>query len=241
MSDAIHLIEKTIKDQKFSLPISIVRDEAIEKRFFIFVEKNKEEEYLIQEKFLDSGIKKLHEMNYSIEIILTGNDNRDAESGIRAILKKKYDDCAENCFLSIEKNSAHVWIIPKPNITKENVQDIENSIRPFLEALDLKLGRINLTTGENLPSRTALILIIRTISPAKPEDLTSILQKRGFSIPSETWLSHRLDTLRKSGFIVRLKNGSYALTALSLKILGTSRNRKSPDIARFLALARKGG
>ena len=57
-------------------------------------------------------------------------------------------------------------------------------------------------------------------------------------MPSEGWMAHMADSLRKSGLVVRLKSGKYALSLAGLMALGSAKNAKSPDISRLLDLAR---
>ena len=110
-----------------------------------------------------------------------------------------------------------------------------------LKLYGLSLQDIRLTTLENLPSRFACLRILRTIAPANLQMLKTEIESREFSVPSKSWLSKLLDTLRKNGLVLRQKNQNYALTLNGLKSLGTSKKRNSPDITRMLALSQRGG
>ena len=81
---------------------------------------------------------------------------------------------------------------------------------------------------------------IRLLAPVSVEDLSAALVNRRFSVPSRDWVSRMLDGLRKGGFVVRRSDEKYVLTFQSLKALGSAKSRRSPDVRRFLDLARRG-
>ena len=109
-----------------------------------------------------------------------------------------------------------------------------------MNLVGLKLGVVSLTTDEVLPSKLAILTIIRAEAPVAPQRILELLSAKGLSVPSMDWLSRQLDAYRKSGDVVRLATGSMALTKKALHVLGTKKNRASPDISRLLAMARGG-
>ena len=48
------------------------------------------------------------------------------------------------------------------------------------------------------------------------------------------------DAMRKNNLVLRRHDGTYVLSRKALELLGTRKHRRSPDVGRFLALARQG-
>ncbi|MCV9997585.1 hypothetical protein OE766_04945 [Pararhizobium sp. YC-54] len=226
------------------LPLSgrIISDIFDETHFYVFVvtERDENNHQVPSNRKLDLIANEFKNNSMNIEFILTGADNRDVEAGVRASLLHSFGDFVRNSFLSVVARSAHIWIEPKGPIPANVLSEIKDKLKILLDSFGLSLGELYFTSAENLPSKFACLNIIRLIAPADLPAIADKLKSKGFSVPSHAWMSRMLDNLRKSGLIVRLKSGGYALSMNALKSLGTAKNRNSPDITRILALAKSG-
>jgi hypothetical protein len=210
--------------------------------FFAFIEvtRNSENLQVPSNKELIAAQEELKELGLSVEFILTDADRQDIEVGLRASMLHSFGEIVRNAFLTVHGNLAQVWLVPKEAIAPEKMNEIEDKVRLFLGVFDLQIGAISLTSTANLPSKFVCLKTVRQIAPASLEGVMQALHSKGFTIPSENWMSRMFDNLRKSGFVVRLKSGGYVLSIDGLKALGTSKNRQSADITRILAMARSG-
>lgn len=177
----------------------------------------------------------------SIEFLLQQGGQDEVEVGLRATLLHSHIEHIRNAFVSFNKNLVTVWIEPKRPLENEIIRQLEERSKAFLSLLDFQLEALAITADHSLPSTYALLTSIRQLAPAEFDQILSDAVGRGFSIPSQDWLSRKLDVMRKEGRIVRLRNAKYALTKFSLHQLGTTKGRDSPDIRRLLELARQGG
>lgn len=182
----------------------------------------------------------LKALGSSIEFIVSDTLTNDAEAGLRATLLANHPDLVRNVFLSMEDDSARVWIDPKPEFSGGS-DDVMRSVRSYFEFLNIELDSVALTNSDNLPSNFAILRLLRAVAPVILSDFSSALQGKGFTVPSEDWLRRKLESLRKKGQVVWIKGEaehlhSYALTLSGLKSLGTEKRRSSPDVARLLAI-----
>lgn len=185
--------------------------------------------------------KELRALDVLVEFILTYEESKSVEQGLRATILHSHIDKIRNLFVSVHAAKADVWIEPKGSIEPESLKAIEDRAKAFLGLFEIELASLKLTTEEILPSKLALLTVIRQSAPASLTAITTELSHRKLTVPSRDWLDRRLDALRKSDQVVRLNTGEYALTQSSLKALGTAKNRSSPDISRLLALSKRGG
>jgi len=174
-----------------------------------------------------------------VEFMLKNSYALDIEAGLRATLLHHHIDAIRNVFFSADKKGAHVWIEPKRKFTEEETVDVTRRSTVYLASLDLNLVTLRTTIDENLPTKFVCLKMIRQMSPIHIESLMAQLVAADFTVPSVDWLLRRIDSIRRSGLLVRLSNGSYVLSLEGLRSLGTTKNRRSPDIARLLALARR--
>ena len=188
-----------------------------------------------------SGVtKELLENEIVVEFILNDISNADFETGLRATLLHAFPGSIRNSFLSVGKIGAVVWIVPKSVAVREHLDLITNRISIYLENANIALSEVKLTVDENLPSRTAILSELRIAAPTTSEHLAERLSAKGFSAPPIDYLNRHLDALRRANQVIRRKDAHYCLTASALKVLGTVKRRSSPDITRFLDLARRG-
>jgi len=165
---------------------------------------------------------------------------RDVEHGLRTTLLLSFNDHIRNVFIATEKNNVNIWFEQKQAQIDENtLLKIREKAQIYLSNIDLELNSISSLNSLNTPSKTAILNAVRITSPGTIDSISQNLRSKGFDIPSEDWVKRKVDALRKSKQILRLSNGSYALTLQTLKLLGSQVSRNSLDIQRFLALARR--
>lgn len=179
-------------------------------------------------------------IGYKIAFVVVDGDRSDLDGSLKTMLFGKFSDKVRNSFAAFSKGKADVWIEPKRVLTGEENAEVQSAISDFLSFLSIELKSVDITQAENIPTSTAILRTLRTFSPCTMETLSAELVLRKFTVPNEIWMNHALDRLRKTGQIVRRKNGDYFLSLKGLTALGTQKNRLSPDIVRALALAKKG-
>jgi hypothetical protein len=189
---------------------------------------------------LRSASARLKARGLNVEFLLRYEHAEEIEPALRATLLHGHIDHIRNAFVSLSSDEARVWVEPKRALSIEELHQIKHRAKTFLALFDIRLTEVLLTSEELLPSRFAMLTAIRQLAPADISDLALALTRRSLPVPSIDWLVRRLDSMRKSGDIVRLANGKYVLTRYALYRLGTAKNKMSPDVARLLALARRG-
>lgn len=182
----------------------------------------------------------LGQLGVNVQFLLRHERSEEIELGLRATILHSHIDHVRNVFASLEPARARVWIEPKHTLTEDQLLEIKARAHAFLQLFDITLAAILLTTEELLPSKLAMLSVIRQLSPASLPDIAQELARRGLPVPSTDWLARRLDALRKSSDVVRQSGGTYVLTRGALHRLGTVKSRRSPDLSRLLALARRG-
>ena len=185
-------------------------------------------------------VDRLSKQEVSLEFILRNTTYDDIEGGARATLIHSFDSKIRSIFLTVDRNDADLWIVPKDQSIRDSMADIVAASENYFANTALQLKSVRLTVDENLPTRTAILSAIRLSAPASVEAITAELTARQFVVPPTPWVPRALDALRRNGLVVRRKDGLYALSFAALKGLGSERNRRSPDIMRFLDLARRG-
>jgi hypothetical protein len=220
----------------------IARDGSDGIHFYVFIEvsRNSKNHQVPSNKKLDELREGLAVLGTRIEFILTDIKKQDIEKGVRASLLHTFGTLLRNSFLSTNGKKAHVWVEPKKDISEIEFAKIKEKTVVTLSLYGLVLETLRLTKDDKLPSKTACIKTLRGIAPANLERIASCLREQTFTVPSTEWLARVFDSLRKTGFVVRLTSGKYALSLVGLKALGTAKNARSPDLARLLDLARQG-
>lgn len=189
---------------------------------------------------LHSAAKALGEAGVKVEFLLRYEEAEAIESGLRATILHSHIDHIRNIFVSFQFSKAKVWLEPKHPLEPALIIELEGRAQTFLALFDIELSELFLTTEQILPSKIAILTTIRQFAPASLTAIAVELHKRNLTVPSPDWLVRRLDSLRKSAHVVRLASGEFVLTTYSLHRLGTAKNRRSPDISRLLALAKRG-
>lgn len=239
---SLRKIEELLVSRGLTLSGPLAKHDGDSKSVFVFINISRDIDghqkpsnlYLkkIRDEFETQGVK----INY----ILNNNSDYDLVSGLRATLLNAFPDHVRNAFLTLDRRSAVVWIVPKVSGIREIKEKITSRVKTYLENADIALEAIRLTVDENLPTRTAILSELRIAAPATTEVLIFRLTEKGFTEPPKDYVNRHLDALRKSNQVVRKKDGNYCLTANALKVLGTVKRRSSPDITRLLDLARRG-
>lgn len=221
----------------------IAKDAFKANRFVVFVdvERDKENRQVPSNKLLNGIKEEILKEGVTVEFVLTDANQQDIEAGFRASILHSFGDFVRNAFLTIDGNNVVAWIAPKVKIQADVLPGIEDRTKLFLSNYELELSALEFTSDANLPGKFVCLQVARLKSPATVSELTLALLEKGFAIPSENWTSRVLDSLRKSGFVIRQKSGKYVVTLAGLKALGTQKNRRSPDVGRMLALARSQG
>jgi hypothetical protein len=218
---------------------SIVNDAAGSGRLYVFVGvvRDSENHQVPSNRKLIEAKAILAERGVDIEFILTDEQQKDAEAGLRATLLHSFGGVLRNVFLSTEGRRANVWLDLKTAVESQSLTEINAKAAVFLNEVGLELQALSATASQNLPSKTACLRTIRQLAPVLPSRLITDLRAREFVIPSDDWMARRLDLLRKAGVVIRLQDGRYALSMAGLTALGSAKDASSPDITRLLALA----
>lgn len=218
---------------------ALVQDAAQDGRLYVFVTvtRNSENRQVPSNAALQGAKEQLGLLGAKVDFVLIDGQQRDIETGLRATLLHSFPNEIRNSFLSLVKNNATVWLDAKRELETGTLTEIKEKIKVFLDQFEMVLESLDTTSGQNLPSKTVILRAIRQLSPVSVESLAGHLTGRDFSVPSRDWMVRRLDAIRKSGLIVRLHSGLYTLSLNGLRLLGTAKNRSSPDISRLLALA----
>ena len=236
-------VEQFLLDAGIPVSGSAIRDSEGEGIYYVFVEVRRDIRGRQEPSnaALDIAKATLGDMGATVDFILTDGTMRDAEAGLRATLLHSFGGSVRNSFLSTRGREAFVWVVPKRVLGDAELNEISAKAKIFLEEVGLVLRQLTTTTGENLPSRMRCLATLRQAAPATHLQLAVLLRGQGFVVPSDDWMARRLDVLRKSGQVVRMRSGRYAVSLAALKGLGTVKGPSSPDISRLLALASSRG
>lgn len=234
-------IVQVLNDSNIPVLGKVIEDSYENFYVYVPISRDSTQKQVPSNRVLNIAIEALSSQDIKINFLLTDAHFQDIESGLRATLLHSFGKIARNVFTSISKKDVDVWIDSKVSeIIKADRDNMEVKVKKFLEGFNLNLRSLSSLNDINLPSKMAILKTIRLKSPASKDEIINELRCKGFEIPSDDWMNRKLDLFRKSKNILRLKNGKYALTYVSISALGSSIGRASPDIERFLALARAG-
>ncbi|MCE4535804.1 hypothetical protein LXT12_00835 [Pelomonas sp. P7] len=220
---------------------SIVKDSGPQGVIFvrIAVVRDGENKQRPSNRLLSEIKEELRNVGYSVEFLLSDPHGIDMEGGLRATLMHAFGSDVRNVFLSLNERSANVWLEAKRRLDESALGAIKTRAVLYLADLSITLSGFTLTTNENVPSDLVILKTLRQIAPATEGEVKRMLGRR-FDVPSDDWMKRRLDALRKAGKVVWIAEGKFACSLVATRALGTIKGRGSPDIARLLALARKG-
>jgi hypothetical protein len=173
------------------------------------------------------------------EYLLIDETAQQLEEGVRASLINSFPSLVRNSYLTVTDGVAQVWVEKKKDLSDDERARLTEHVRTYARLFNLRGASLHVTSDFALATPTEVLRAIRRLAPANCEQICRELEDRGFSVPSLQWVNHRFDLLRKGGLIVRMSDRTYALTRKALHQLGTIKNKRSPDIGRLLALARR--
>lgn len=192
-------------------------------------------------KILSDLKNELTAIGVHIDYLLVDRESKSIEDGLRGSLITSFPALVRNSFVTVESGVAHVWLDGKKDPTEADHQKIRSLVQRYIEISSLRGFDVHFISEEQVATNTEVLSVIRRVSPVGCDDLRSYLQEAGFSVPSLEWINKKFDALRKAGLVVRLSDRTYVLTYEALHRLGTRKTRRSPDVGRLLALARRGG
>lgn len=175
------------------------------------------------------------------EVILFQNDaQKELESGFYQILSRKFDGQIISLYISFRDKFVVDGFIEVANLTAQLQTEISEHFNSILKDAELQLGSLYwLDSPADFPTIVALLRVLKVLQPVSLKELTVEIQKDYGSV-SDKWLNHKLDQLRKKGFILRQKiNSTYVLSGDALRVIPAGARRTSSDIERALALGRK--
>lgn len=175
-----------------------------------------------------------------VTIILANRGDEDIANSIKSLLIRRFGEDIRNVFSRIEGGKVTVWVETKGATSNNTTNDMMSPVSGMIKQFGLELRSFINTSELNLPSETVCIATVRKLAPTLPLDVIKELHQRGFEVPGEEWLVRILDKWRKRGLIHRQSSGAYILTIRGLRDLGSGKNRRSPDVVRSLAMARRG-
>jgi hypothetical protein len=240
--DESHLVRALIVASGIPIAGSVIRDARPGNWYFAIVPVSRDNKGRQEpsSKRLEEARAGLHAQGYQVNFVESEPQTIDVEGGLRAALTTAYGDSAVSVAVAFQGRRATVWVeMADAVMSEDTVVAVREKIASYFASFDVADPAVQITPRENLPSIFACLRSIRQLAPVDNETLCAALQAAGFTVPSLEWLSHRLDAMRKSGRLVRLRNGTHTLTSDALQRLGTTKERTSPDVTRLLALARR--
>lgn len=175
------------------------------------------------------------------EVILFQNDaQKELESGFYRILNRKFDGQIISLYISFQEKSIVDGFIEVANLSEHLQIEITKHFTLVLKNAELQLGFLYwLDSPVDFPTVVALLRVIKVLQPVSIKELSVEIQKK-YILVSDEWLNHKLDLLRKKGFVLRQKiNNTYVLSGEALSAIPAGARRNSSDIERALALGRK--
>ncbi len=196
-----------------------VDDDNINPIYTISKSKTKSFENQIKRKF------KLERFN----IIFT---RKKSDSGLIEIFKKHKVEKKDFKIFYLEDSSVKLYL----DRTVQHLKEIKADIK----SLDIKCDIIveNIEEMYKLPSKLAILRVIKKKAPIKFNTIRDDLQEKGF-LSRENLLKNKLDEMRKKDMIIHTE-GQYILTGKGLSILPITKDRyHSSDIERALELGKR--
>ncbi|WP_157889271.1 hypothetical protein [Chromobacterium subtsugae] len=192
-----------------------------------------------QIEFLKRKLRKL--FDFRVEVVLKQSElSTQIEEDIRYEVKKKYPNLVESVSLSFKTSTdAYVIVFPAAQLSKDACEDIERHIKAQLELVEVKSVGFDFVLNKWLePSNIQILRLVKITAPVTLDNLMARINGQNLYCPSERWLASKLDLLRKKRLVVRLENGTYALSARGLLVTPYGTDRKSSDVERMLFLGK---
>lgn len=165
----------------------------------------------------------------------------DIAVSLRAVLRHEFPEQVSDVHVSFATSTAAVvWVESKSFIDSQAIEQLRTRATKELGEFDVKCQAFEVVLPQlPEPSTTAILRAVKVHAPASLERLSDDLLRRGFSCPSEKWLSYKLDVARKRGLVLRDPDGRFLLTSGGLEVVPWSRTASSSDVERMLSLARR--
>jgi hypothetical protein len=173
-------------------------------------------------------------------IVIPGTQAASLEGALLEILQQRFPGVFAAVFVSSPKLSpVWVWLDVKPDAKDlPDIKTLEVISTELFKIFGFVAPHVVYASATALPTNLAILRALKIRAPAHVEELFGVLTKRQSSIPDIRWLQTKLDTMRKTGLVVRAGTGQYVLTERALAIVPINKKRSSSDVERALALGR---
>ncbi len=184
------------------------------------------------------------EKKFGRRVLVTIRDAQtldDVAASLRAVLRRKFPAIVADVHVSfVDATTAVVWIESLTIADAAAVEPVYLATQAELADFGVRCEAFDVVKPLlPEPSTIAILRSVKTFAPASLSAVVADLLRRGFSCPSEKWLSYKLDVARKRGLVVRDPMGRFTLTADGLDVVPRSRSSSSSDVERMLVLARR--
>ncbi|WP_143285979.1 hypothetical protein [Burkholderia pseudomallei] len=179
--------------------------------------------------------------NMDVHIALSSDEaNERIEALLRDTLTRAFPgEVSEVTVGYVEADQGVVWIDAGNVKSVERANAIRGAAQAVLTALALPRSAIHVQAPvAQEPTVVAILVQAKILSPATLNDVYTALAQN-FWMPSEDWLSTKLDTLRKKGYLLRDRDGRFHVTELGLLTVPHGRRASSTDVVRALRLSRR--
>jgi len=169
------------------------------------------------------------ELGLIVEIhISRGKVQEDLEAGLTALLKHRFPDVVQDCFISsFENGLADVWFggVSKEAVTTDKSRrDLKEAVSEYLKLFSAKLRQLHFADDEaKVPTPITILKTIKVLAPVHLHELEANFRAANAILPSASWLRGKLDLLRKQGLILWRQDGQYVITSSGLGIIPHSK------------------
>ncbi|MCB1054474.1 MAG: hypothetical protein KDD11_03055 [Acidobacteria bacterium] len=158
----------------------------------------------------------------------------------QAFLAQSLDLVRSVHIASVDTGAVRVWLgLRVAEVDAAKIRDLKSMVKSFFSLYgrsEVLLGFVDFL-GE--PGTLPILRAIKIEAPVSLRRLVEALSRKGFMVPSESWLRTRLDTLRRKRLLVWSKGGSYSLSEAGLRVVRHGVGKRSSDVERVLALGRR--
>jgi len=182
----------------------------------------------------------VRELGLHVDFRITADEGiAEIESGVTALVRNALQSSDVKVFLSVSLDRyADLWFDVAPmSITEKVTKEVRNTVKDYLEKVDLTLHEIY-SHGASVPSSAIVLRSVKVLQPTTAEEVAKYLANRGFLKVPILWVKSRLDRLRKKDLIT-WSHETYSITYAGLSSLPILRGRSSSDIERALALGKR--
>ena len=181
---------------------------------------------------------------FSVRVVLLYRappEYSEVEARVRDLLTSRWQDSVSDAHLSFQtQDKAFARITAKQQLSPTNVSELSAAVRDLLAEIGITLTGTEYTRPiPEAPPIAAILRAVKTLAPAKIENIVNHLQSRGFDRPTERSIRNALDTARKQGLVIWQQPGSYILTAQGLDFVPHTKTRSSSDVERILLLGKR--